>query len=123
MQVVQLLKNHPAILMWEIGNEWNLGSDLFGYPDMLSAIAAANQAAANIKAADPNHPVSSVLGDKFAINPTGPCGSDNPNSDIPTVVHGAPNVDLWGLNVYRGTGFGTIFSQWKAVTSQAILFQ
>ena len=42
----------------------------------------------------------------------------NPNSDIPTIVNGVPNVDIWGLNVYRGASFGTLFAQWKNVTSK-----
>jgi len=119
LQVVQMCKNHPAILMWSIGNEWNF-NQLYGYPDMASAIAAVNQAAAQIKAIDPNHPVTSSLGDKFVLNPPGPCGPDVVNSDVPSVVNGVPNVDIWGMNVYRGASFGALFTQWKAVTRKPL---
>ena len=116
LATVAICKNHPAILMWSIGNEWNF-NNLYGYPDAPTTTSAVNQAAAQIKASDPNHPVTSSLGDEFALG-TGPCGPTPTGSDIPTIVNGAPNVDLWGLNVYRGASFGTLFSQWQAASSK-----
>jgi uncharacterized repeat protein (TIGR01451 family) len=116
IDTVNLCKNHPAILMWSIGNEWNLFPPfLYGYADMPSAIAAVNSAAGQIKAADSFHPVTSSLGDRFTIS-TSNCGTDPASSDIPTIFAGVPNVDIWGLNVFRGDSFGALFNQWSAVS-------
>ncbi len=117
LQVLQLCKNHPAILMWSFGNEWNF-TNFFGYGAMSQAISAVNQAAGAVKSADSHHPVTSILGDKFKLNGPSCGGTDNPNSDIPSIVPNIPNVDIWGLNVYRGASFGLLFNQWKNVTTK-----
>jgi hypothetical protein len=87
------LKSHPAILMWNVLNEPNYlysGSDY---------TADGNAAAAAIKAADPSRPVAIAWGEL----PT------------TTVLSAFSNVDVWGLNVYRGgSGFGTLFSDYAA---------
>lgn len=103
-QIVSLYKDHPAILMWSLGNEWNFNN--FGYSSMEEAIAAINPVIAAIKAADPNHPVSSSLGE----------GLGDWNYIVPLV----PGVDLWGLNIYRGASFGTLFAQWQSVTTKPL---
>ena len=116
---VQQVMNHPAILMWSLGNEWNLNSYYSSYPDMNSAITATQAAALAIKAVDASHPVSSSLGDIFSVPvSTNPCLNGNPNSDIPTIVAGIPALDIWGLNIYRGASFGSLFQQWNAATSK-----
>lgn len=108
LSVVEQYKNHPAILMWSIGNEWNLSYNLFfGYPSVKDARDAVNRVAGEIKAADPNHAVSSVLGDRFSDAVA--------TNTIRDVVRNSPNVDLWGLNIYRGTSFGTLFTQWAGL--------
>ncbi len=106
--IVNRLKNHPAILMWSIGNEWNLGWALtaYGFADLNEAITLINTAAVNIKALDTAHPVTSALGDDFG--------------NIPTIVAMADQVDIWGINVYRGTTMESpisIFEQWTAITN------
>lgn len=116
-------KDHPAILMWALGNEWNFNL-YYGYGTAAEAIAATNAAAAAIKNADPFHPVSSSLGDRFSsqpvvCDPMNPCcGSPPALSDIPSIVNGAPHVDVWGLNIYRGSSFGTLFDQWQAASNK-----
>ena len=100
LTIVNRYKDHPAILMWSLGNEWNLNL-YYGYPDLTSAANATQQAAQAIASADSFHPVSSSLG------------------DIPTgVVGSVPAVEIWGLNVYRGINFGNLFAQWQAQTSK-----
>jgi hypothetical protein len=114
---VQQVMNHPAVLMWEVGNEWNLNLYYNSYATFGDAITATQAAAAAIKTVDPNHPVSSSLGDIFALS-TGTCGGGDPNSTIPVIVSSVTAVDLWGLNIYRGQSFSNLFQQWTAATSK-----
>jgi hypothetical protein len=109
LTAVQQVQNHPAILMWAVGNEWNMNLYYGGYATADSAIAATQQAAQDIHAIDPNHPVSSDLGDIFTP------GSD---TDIPTIVSSVTAVDLWGLNIYRGASFDNLFTQMTSATSK-----
>lgn len=94
--IVNALKNHPAILMWALGNEWNL-NNFFGYDNLDQAKAAVKAAAEALQIADENHPVTSSLGDNI--------------DDISAIVDFIPEVDIWGLNIYRGASFGNLFSQ------------
>ena len=47
---------------------------------------------------DTDHPVSSSLGD----------------IDIVSAAAQAPAVDIWGLNIYRGATFGSLFADWAS---------
>ena len=75
------LKNHPAILMWCLGNETNYSVD------QATWAAALETAAQWIHANDPNHLVTTAHG------------------EVPTASYlsACPSVDVWGMNVYRGT--------------------
>ncbi|HVO33874.1 MAG TPA: IPT/TIG domain-containing protein [Elusimicrobiota bacterium] len=122
LTAVQQAMNHPAILMWALGNEWNL-NNLYGtYPNISSATSAIQSAALAVKNVDSNHPVSSSLGDIFTVDTTNPClagiPQGTPNTDIPTIVAAVTAVDIWGLNVYRGMSFGSLFQQWTAATAK-----
>ncbi|MBG0860861.1 MAG: T9SS type A sorting domain-containing protein [Bacteroidales bacterium] len=77
-------KNHEAILMWELGNEYNYHPEWFNN-DIKNWYTILNNAAAAIHNADPNHPVSTAHGEV-------------PASDV---IAACPNVDVWGMNVYR----------------------
>jgi len=81
---VKQFKNHPSILMWELGNEYNYHPEWFGdsidtWYRVLSAGAKA------IHDEDPNHPVSTAHGEV-------------PDS---TLLADLTGIDAWGLNVYR----------------------
>jgi len=120
-QVVNSFKDHPAILMWSIGNEWNL-NNFYGYGSFDDAAAAVNQAALDIKAIDSNHPVSSCLGDVFtepSCDPADPCCNLNLWT-VGNCVTSCPNVDVWGMNVYRGDSFTDLFDQWELVTTKPL---
>jgi hypothetical protein len=81
---VNQYKDHPAILMWEFGNEFNYHPEWFG-GDINNWYNLLETAAANVKTIDPNHPVS-----------TG-------NGEVPSldVINSCPSVDVWGMNIYR----------------------
>lgn len=110
-KIVTLYKDHPAILMWSLGNEWNLDSNKYlGYPSAQDAATAVNEAAQSIKQIDSNHPVTSCLGDRF--------DDSIPGNTISGIVNACPNIDVWGINVYRGASFGDLFSRWQQITSK-----
>jgi endo-1,4-beta-mannosidase len=81
---VNQYKDHPAILMWEFGNEFNYHPEWFG-GNVDNWYNLLEIAAANVKTIDPNHPVS-----------TG-------NGEVPSldVINNCPSVDVWGMNIYR----------------------
>jgi len=109
--VVREYKNHPAILMWSLGNEWNLDYNRFwGYTTVSEAAEAVNRAAGEVKKIDFNHPVCSVLGDRFI--------DADPTNTVEETLKLCPNVDVWGMNVYRGESFGDLFKQWKQLSSK-----
>ncbi|HEY3664673.1 MAG TPA: glycoside hydrolase family 2 TIM barrel-domain containing protein, partial [Polyangiaceae bacterium] len=75
------IKNHPALLMWALGNEINLGAD------NQTAWSFVAELAQMIHQGDPNHPVISVLA---GANVTA----------INHIVQWAPSLDAIGVNSY-----------------------
>ena len=98
---VNAYKNHEAILLWELGNEYNYHPEWFD-GDLKNWYSAMNAAAAMIHENDPNHPVTTAHG------------------DVPDAIalSSAPNIDVWGLNVYRWDKPGTVFKEWEAVSTK-----
>ena len=93
------LRDHPALLFWIIGNEWNLNR-LFDSCALDACFERVNQVAQRIKQLDPNHPVAT----SFA-----------PAAEIPSDADlmRLPAVDIWGLNVYSQPGFFNRFTAWR----------
>ena len=114
LQVVNKCKNHPAILMWLVGNEWNINCYNTVDPAVRQPTQAEIDAAAQktrnivtqIKAADPNHLVATAYGE-----PLLPSIASTQNY----VRNICANVDVWGVNVYRGSTFGSLFNDWKTI--------
>ncbi len=80
-EVVRTYKDHPAILMWGVGNE----ADLF-YEDF-KVWNAINDIAEMIHEEDPNHPVMTVT-----------AGLDV--AEVQLIQERAPAVDIYGINTY-----------------------
>ncbi|MFD1613550.1 glycoside hydrolase family 2 TIM barrel-domain containing protein [Gelatiniphilus marinus] len=98
---VNKYKNHPSILMWELGNEYNYHPEWFS-GDIKNWYKAMNDAAERIHKNDSNHPVTTAHGelpDALALSM-------------------GPNIDVWGMNVYRWDDPSSIFSQWEAVSDK-----
>ncbi len=110
-KVLSLCMNHPSVLMWSLGNEWNLEYNKYwGYDTVRDAADATDHAASEIKNIDCAHPVSSCLGDRFY--------DDEVTNTIAWIVERCVYVDVWGLNIYRGEDFSNLFKQWKSITDK-----
>ncbi|MDX1531938.1 MAG: glycoside hydrolase family 2 TIM barrel-domain containing protein, partial [Rhodothermales bacterium] len=87
-EVVRAYKDHPAILMWGVGNE----NDLF-YEDF-KVWDAINDIAEMIQEEDPNHPVMTVT-----------AGLDV--AEVQLIKERAPAIDVYGVNTYGELVGGT----------------
>ena len=98
---INTYKNHEAILLWELGNEYNYHPEWFE-GDLTNWYSALDNAATLIHKNDPSHPVTTAHGelpDTLALS-------------------SCPNIDVWGMNVYRWDNPEEIFSQWEAISSK-----
>jgi hypothetical protein len=84
-EIVKNTKDHPAVLMWAIGNELDYipGTKPFN-PKVWVAV---NDAARAIKAIDSNHPVMTVIGTSMM-------------EKVADIVRLCPDLDLLGINTY-----------------------
>ena len=98
---VNKFKNHNAILMWELGNEYNYHPEWFEN-DVQNWYKAMNNAADLIHKNDKNHPTTTAHGDL-------------PNA---LALKMSPNIDIWGMNVYRSVRPETIFKEWKEISNK-----
>lgn len=98
---IKTFKNHDAILFWELGNEYNYHPEWFGGA-IQNWYSALNNAADLIHQSDPSHPIATAHGEL-------------PDS---LALSLCPNIDVWGLNVYRWDNPESIFSEWAAVSSK-----
>lgn len=80
-KVVTKFKNHPALLMWGIGNEVNLNYSNHRVWDAINDIAEM------IDTIDGAHPTMTVL-------------AGTPKQDIQLVMDRCPNIDILGINSY-----------------------
>ncbi len=80
-KIVLAYKDHPALLMWGIGNEVNLNYRNIKVWD------AVEQIAAMVHELDDNHPTMTVL-------------AGMPKRDIRLVANKCPNIDVLGINAY-----------------------
>jgi len=98
---VNRYKDHPSILMWELGNEYNYHPEWFD-GDIKNWYTAMNDAAAIIHQNDLNHPVTTAHGEL-------------PDS---LALAMSPNIDVWGMNVYRWDDPEKIFEEWAAISTK-----
>ncbi len=94
-------KEHKAILLWELGNEYNYHPEHFD-GDLKNWYTALNNAAKIIHKNDTSHPVTTAHGELPDALALSLC----------------PNIDVWGMNVYRWDEPGEIYSQWSAVSEK-----
>lgn len=94
-------KNHSAILLWELGNEYNYHPEWFG-DNIQNWYTALNNAAEAIHQIDSLHPVTTAHGEL-------------PDS---LALAACPNIDVWGMNVYRWDNPENIFKEWSKLSSK-----
>ena len=99
---INKFKNHNAILFWELGNEYNYHPEWFG-GDLKNWYDELNKSALIIKKNDKNHPVATA--------------NTAPESKA---LSSNPNIDIWGLNVYRWDDPSTIFKQWELLSDKPV---
>jgi len=121
-QVVTAFRNHPALLAWSIGNEWNVNFYGQKFESLAESAAATEAMAQQVKSIDPFHPVLSILGDIDInhLNPLTVADEDDPGevSTERIVNEICVSVDAWGLNIYRSDSFGNLFAQWESITDR-----
>lgn len=102
---VKKYKDHDAILLWELGNEYNYHPEWFG-GDIANWYNALNNASIKIHTIDKNHPVSTAHGDL-------------PDEQARSLVS---DIDMWGVNVYRWDQPVSILEEWSDVSDKPIYF-
>jgi len=105
LDYVTKYKTHPAILFWELGNEYNYHPEWFD-GDINNWYTALEKTAQMIHALDANHPVSTAHG------------------EIPTqeVLNENPSIDVWGVNVYRWDLPASLIEEWKSRSTKPLYF-
>jgi hypothetical protein len=101
---VNYFKNHPAILAWMVGNEFNY-NNLYGAPDLNTAIGIVNTAINAIHAADPDHPVFVSHG-------------EIPPSTTYSAITGA---DMWSINLYPNLDLVSRFTAWGKLSPKPMM--
>jgi hypothetical protein len=101
LEYVKTYRNHKAILMWELGNEYNYHPEWFG-GSIEYWYRAMNAAAERIKALDDTRPVATAHGEL-------------PDSRALAL---APEIEVWGMNVYRWDDPSAIFKEWEALSDK-----
>ncbi|MDD3010101.1 MAG: glycoside hydrolase family 2 TIM barrel-domain containing protein [Bacteroidales bacterium] len=118
--MVSEYKNIPGLLFFLLGNENNYGlfwdgaeTEDIPMEDRKSAKRAThlyklfNDAALAMKEMDSNHPVAICNGDVLFME---------------IIKTECPDVDIFGVNMYRGVSFGNAFQQIKEVLNKPVLF-
>lgn len=101
-------KNHPAILMWSVGNELNKYhggknlDDVFGFINEMAREA-------RLEEGDNYHPVTSTLQDTNTLEVI--------NKYDPTMTY----LDVWSVQLYKGKSFGPFFEKYSNVSTKPLV--
>ena len=93
LETVAQIKDHPALLCYALGNEMELGE-----PNPKEMWQFINRLAKKVKAADPNHPVGTVVADMW-------------KDKADAINQYAPELQYMGLNSYGGAL--TVGKRWR----------
>ena len=101
LDYVQKYKNHSAILMWELGNEYNYHPKWFNgdIGNWYQTLNASSEAIHNL---DSTRPVTTAHGELPSTRALTSC----------------PNIDVWGLNIYRWDDPQEVFDEWKIISDK-----
>jgi hypothetical protein len=123
LAAVSAYKSHPAVLMWQIGNENNLNNGNTN-PAWYALIETMAQQA---KALDPFHAITTAEGecqgaDCFPVLPANQ-GFTFHIGDAAVGANDAamPFLDVWSINIYRGRTFQGEFQTLVSSTTKPVL--
>ena len=100
---VKKYKNHNAILLWELGNEYNYHAEWFE-GDINNWYEALNKAAYKIKQIDSSRPVTTAHGEIPEKN----------------LTEKLDNIDAWGINVYRWDDPSELLEEWLNISEKPL---
>jgi len=106
LDMVNIWKDHPAVLMWNLGNEMN--AHVSSLSDWYSLVNECAQAAHNV---DPNHPVTAACQDV----------TGGIEGEIEIYDSSVPDMDIWSVQLYRGDSFGNLFTSFASKSSKPLL--
>jgi hypothetical protein len=109
LDMVRIHMNHPAILMWCIGNElnadWMYGKNLENLFSLINEMALE----ARMLEGRTYHPVTTALMDNNLIN------------TIKLYDSKMTHLSIWGTNVYRGASFENLFSSYANASQKPLI--
>lgn len=102
-------KDHPAILMWVVGNEVNYWNQVTAKPDWYSLLNECARKAHEIEGAN-YHPVATAEAEVADLGERANLSDDA----------SLPDLDLWAIQVYRGAvpGFAVLFNEYKSKSAK-----
>ncbi|NTW24227.1 MAG: glycosidase, partial [Lentimicrobium sp.] len=119
-EIVQEYKNTPGLLLYLLGNENNYGlfwkgaeTEDIPFDKRESTIEAKamyklfNKAVVSMKTIDVSHPIAICNGDLLFLE---------------IIAEECRDIDILGVNMYRGVSFGDAFQKTKQVLNKPILF-
>ena len=108
-------KDHPAILMWSLGNEVNtiLEANDIWPGHWYSLVEECAQAAHQLEG-DNYHPVTTANAEQEG---EWDIGDPDKNADDESLAH----LDLWSLQLYQGESFGDTFGDYEASSNKPLL--
>ncbi|ETR71411.1 MAG: hypothetical protein OMM_02505 [Candidatus Magnetoglobus multicellularis str. Araruama] len=109
LDMVRIHMNHPAILMWCIGNElnadWMYGKEMDYLFSLINEMALA---AKNLEGRT-YHPTTTALIDI------------NLSNTIKGFNSKVPDIAAWGATVYRGDSFGELFTDFSKISDKPLI--
>lgn len=105
LDYVSKYKDHPAVYLWELGNEYNYHPEWFG-GDLMNWYKTLEAATDAIHAIDTNHMVTTAHGEV-------------PDS---IALYYGRNLDMWGFNVYRWDLPASFVADWRAKSDKPFYF-
>ena len=105
LDYVKMYKDHPAMYLWELGNEYNYHPEWFG-GDLMNWYTTLEAAVNAIHLEDTSHQVTTAHGEV-------------PDS---TALHYGRKLDMWGFNVYRWDLPASFVQDWRAKSDQPFYF-
>ncbi len=131
--VVTALRDHPAILGWGIGNEWDINYYYNTFTSLRKAAEFTERCAQIVAGLDTNHPPVSFYGDPhiaisdyyryhYLDSDTAPWQPTDGTVNFTsiTVNDWAPSVKVWGIQLYRNASFTDAFAQWGRVSTKPV---